>query len=461
MKRFAPSPVVVAGLLGFVVAFVLPSSWLYVAPKKTARETAGVQYACPMACVIMDALPADEKCPVCGMELAPVSTRETLDEHEQFMVGLQGAKLRRGPLVKELELLGEVAFDESRLFEVTARSMGWVESLPVSTTWQPVSAGEVLFELYSPDVYQAQEELLVAHRSSEAELVASARQRLRLLGVGDRDIEDVEKDGRARRRIPFRSPRDGVVIRRHVAEGASVKAGASVLTIADLAKVWIELEVFEVDLAWLQVGTSVELSAETSDRRFEAEVVFIDPTVDRRSRVSHVRLEIDNEFETTSGTWRFLPGERIDASARVALQSMDLGLETSSDGVLAVPRAAVLRTGSRDVVYVLYEDRGAAGRHYEIDPANPPKMVGFELVEVELGPLARRGDVEAREEVYPVRRVRPGTGGDAIRELRAGMVIATNGTLLLDSQAQLSGRPSSLFPSGRMSMPSGDTHAGH
>ena len=416
-------------LAGGLVAFVLPHSWLFVSEDAEMQaghaHGTGVQYACPMFCVMMDALPADRRCPVCGMEMTKVSAENRLNRTERDMVGLQFETVVQRALSRRIRVVGEVDYDESRLARITTRVSGWIEEVWVDATWSAVEKGDKLAAIYAPDLYAAQQEYLIS-LSGAAGLRGSAERRLRLLGIGKEEIRRIRESGEPAETLVLRAPRAGVVIDRQVVEGAAVARGAQLYALADLSRVWVQAEVFERDLPWVRKGQVVRLRSEGTAESFEGQVAFVDPALDRRTRTARVRIEVDNP-EAADGTRRLRIGQRVDA-----------WIESPLEPALALPHSAVLRTGERTVVYKLVDENGN-----DPDPTLLPDPVYYELVEVQVGP--RSGD-----SYYPL----------ISGELETGSVVVTQGNLLLDSQAQLSGTPSLLFPSGSRAAPA-DPHAGH
>ncbi len=451
-------------VLGLAVGFVLPDRWLFDGvTAESAPSGAGTQYACPMFCVVEKTLPPDGKCSVCGMELAAISSAPTIDRHERAMIGLEPARIRALPLVREVRLFGEVDYDDTRIVAVSARADGWLERVDARATWTDVNEGDPLFALYSPALFEAQQEFL-SLRNADATLRDSAVERLRLLGLDRREIDAIADAGAPQRTLTYRAPRAGTIVRRRAVEGAAVKQGQEIYAIADLDRVWLQMEAFESDLPLLRPGVEVRITADVhrADEPVErtGRIAFVDPVVDPRARTVRVRVEMDNP--RTDGRYALLPGQRVVGVARLPLGADEPDGEPVP--TLAIPRDAILRTGERTIVYVLHGMTDEGAPDYAIDADALPDTLGYELVEVALGPLARRADAETREDYYPLVRVvppPPGEGNDLrLRRLRAGHVIARHGALLLDSQAQLAGRPSLRFPTGRDGAPA-DPHANH
>lgn len=423
-KRIA----IAAGLLaGLLVGFLLPSRWIFLPERGPGRaHGAGEQsFACPMFCVVVHEMPEDRRCPVCGMELSPIAGQSALNVAERRMAGVQAGRLRRLELERSLRAVGEVDFDETRLARITTRVGGWLEKVWADTTWMAVEKGQPLASIYSPELYAAQKDYLVATGS----LRDSARRKLGLFGISDEEIEKLDRTREVAEALVLRAPRDGFVAERHALEGAAVKQGETLYAIADLSRVWVQTEIFERELASVREGQEVRLEVEGRAESLSGKVAFIDPAIDRHTRTARVRIEVDNE----RGLLRI--GQRVDAWIEAPVAGTPL----------ALPRSAVLSTGERSVVYVLYTESDGK-RDYALDPKRLPDTVLYEMVTVKVGPLATRGE----EEFYPLLE----------GPLEEGMVIVTKGNLLLDSQAQLSGKPSLLFPQGSRDT-GGDPHAGH
>jgi membrane fusion protein, copper/silver efflux system len=213
-----------------------------------------------------------------------------------------------------------------------------------------VRRGQPLAELYSPEVLAAEEELLVARRlgatlgasdvpgvpAPAADLLAAARRRLLLLGVGEDEVERVLRDGRARRTVTLRAPASGVVLEKRVTEGQAVAAGEPLYTVADLGSVWVEAELRGGDAAGVAEGAAadVELAA-SPGRALKGRVAYVQPTLDAATRTVRARVVVANsDGRLRPGTYATV---RFSAPARRAL---------------TVPASAVVRTGDRSLVFV-------------------------------------------------------------------------------------------------------------
>ncbi|MHC4933849.1 MAG: efflux RND transporter periplasmic adaptor subunit, partial [Planctomycetota bacterium] len=310
---------------GLLVGFVLPSRWVFVKdPVRVSHEEGAApgQFACPMFCVVMEALPEDGKCPVCGMELTVVTGESALSESDRRMIGLQVEVLGRLPLERSVRVVGEVDYDETRLSRITTRTAGWLQKVWADTTWTAVEKGGKLASIYAPELYQAQREYVDSLQAEggnfDAFLQQAAERRLRLLGIGDEEIAALRSSRKVHDALILRAPRDGVIVEKNAVEGASVKEGELLYALADLSQVWVQAEVFEQDLVWVRPGQKVHLETAGRPERIVGRVAFIDPAIDRQSRTARVRIEVPNP-KAGDGSRLLRIGQRVDATFRARL----------------------------------------------------------------------------------------------------------------------------------------------
>ncbi|RIK73953.1 MAG: RND transporter [Planctomycetota bacterium] len=276
-----------------------------------AADAADTEYYCPMHPTVvrpgLEPNGAVPNCPICGMPLskrkkgeAPklpegVLARVQLSPHRVQLAGVETVEATYMPLVKEIRTVGYVGYDESRLAEIVARVSGYVESLHVDKTFASVDEGQPLAEVYSPDLYSGVQELLLAQKHGAGDLLASARRRLKLLGVDDAEIDQALEANDPASRLLIRSPLAGQVIEKNVTQGASIEQGAVLFKVADLSTVWIEADVFERDLPLISQGQQIEAVVDAaSDRTFSGEVSVIYPEVNAQSRTGRIRVTVDN-----------------------------------------------------------------------------------------------------------------------------------------------------------------------
>lgn len=276
------------------------------------------------------------------------AVRLTAAQLRTFGVTFGTAEVR--PLTAGVRTTGNVTVDETRVAQVAPKIGGFVERLYVATTGQPVRRGQPMLDLYSPELVAAQEELLVARRldrtlgesgvpgvpSSAGDLLAAARRRLRLLDISDAQIDDVLHTGRVRRALTLYAPVSGVVTEKTVLQGQATQPGEALYTVADLGRVWVDVQLRESDAGSVRPGTTADLElAAYPGRTFSGRVAYVYPTLQEASRTLRARVEVPNP----AGLLK--PG--MYATVR---------LTTPGQAALTVPASAVIRTGDRNVVFV-------------------------------------------------------------------------------------------------------------
>ncbi len=278
---------------------------------QAVAAAAGTEYYCPMhPTVIRPGLEpngAVPSCPICGMPLSKrkkgevaalpegVTARVQLSPERVRLAGIETVSASYMPLTKEIRTVGYVAYDERRLSEIVTRVSGYLEKLYIDNTFVTVKEGEPLAEIYSPELYSSVQELLLAQKHGANDLIASSRQRLKLLGISDKEIDDALAGNSDRPRLLIRSPQSGQVVEKNVVEGASLQAGATLFKIAGLSDVWIEADVFERDLSFLHEGQQVEATVEAfRGKVFAGKISLIYPELNAETRTSRVRVSVAN-----------------------------------------------------------------------------------------------------------------------------------------------------------------------
>jgi Cu(I)/Ag(I) efflux system membrane fusion protein len=326
----------------------------------------------------------------------------------------------RESLTQTVRAVATVVPDESRISHVHTRVAGWIEHLDVNTTGEVVRAGQPLAHIFSQELLSSQTEYLSARRNTSASgissaVIASGRTRLGVLGMTAAEIDEIERTGEPKRLVTVVAPRSGVVVNRGVTVGTSVDPSTTLLTIADLSRVWVLAEVPEASIPGVRVGTVARLDFPASSRPpFPARVDFVYPTLTERTRTLRVRLSAGN----SGGMLR--PGLYGTAV-----------FEAAGQNVITVPRDAVVDTGLQQHVFVAVGDR--------FEPR--PVTVGTQLAD--------------RVEI--------------LEGLREGEQIVAAGVFLLDSESRLratggAGGHQHGTPAGSQQAPAKpktDPHAGH
>jgi Cu(I)/Ag(I) efflux system membrane fusion protein len=238
---------------------------------------------------------------------------------------------------RSVRATGILQFDERRLVTVTTRVSGWLEHLAVAATGEPVKRGQVLAEIYSPDMVASENEYLVAARMGSAIGAASA-ERLRALDIPADEIARLRRSGRAARRIAVVAQADGVVIDKPVQEGMRVDAGAALYKTADLSEMWLIAQVQEQDLGAILPGERARATfVAFPGRKFEGRVDFIYPALSAETRTARVRIVLPNP----------------DGALRAAMfANVQIDAPVAGGPVLSVPNSAVLDSGTRQIVLV-------------------------------------------------------------------------------------------------------------
>jgi len=308
-------------------------------------------YTCPMHASIRSAKPGH--CPICGMNLVAVTQDElrtgtiTLSAERRQEIGVRTAPAEVKPIHKTLRAAGRITYDETGLAEVSAKVGGWIVTLYADATGMKVNRGAPLFTMYSPDLYSAQEEYLTALKSQTAArqspapdradyLVEAARNRLRLLDVSEKQLQQIAELEKPIKDLPFLSPVSGYIIEKNVVAGASVEPKAVLFRIADLDRVWIEAEFYSAELELVKVGAEAMVSFPyLPGQHVVGNVSYVYPYLDPNSRTGRVRVELANHGLEL----------KPDMYVNVELQ-VDLGNR------LIVPKTAVLPAGERQFVFL-------------------------------------------------------------------------------------------------------------
>jgi Cu(I)/Ag(I) efflux system membrane fusion protein len=376
-------------------------------------------YTCSMHPFIIKDKPGT--CPICGMELikkidsAPAAGAAQTPEQKQqaemlghvslsptqrVMANVATIEAQNGTLNKEINAVGIVQYDQTRQAKVTAWIAGRLDKLNVNAVGAFVSKDKPVAEVYSPDLVATQQEYLLAIKSRDQlknstipsisqngeGLVASARQRLLLFGVKESQILELERAGKPNIRLPIYTPLSGVVIEKMVQQGQYVNTGEVLFNIADLSRVWVEIDVFENEVPYVRVGQQVEIRSSADQHvRTSGRISFVYPFHDPKTHTVKARVEMANPGSLLK------PDMFVNAIIKIPLVK----------GIV-IPVTAVIDTGKRQVVWI----------------ETAPGM--FEPRDVQVG-----------ERVDDKLQILSG--------LKAGDKVAVSGGYLIDSESQLKG----------------------
>lgn len=305
-------------------------------------------------------------CPICGMDLVETSAAPAHDEGGavavdtalQQRLGVRLATVETQSLSRELHTYGTVAIDETTRYDVSPKVEGWIRKLHVAAEGQPVRAGQVLYEIYSPELVQRQREYieLLQRRDrllesmtemsgQNAQMAASlARERVRArekfanADIDEQTLKTLEQGRRVLEVVAVRAPKSGFVTRIGAREGAYVTPMVNLLSVADSARVWIDIALYPDQLAWIREGDEATVTLPHGDRPpLTGRLTFASPLVEAASRTARARLAVNNAG--------LRPGAWVDVSIAARPQN-----------VLAIPRSAVIRTGRGDRVMLARGD---------------------------------------------------------------------------------------------------------
>lgn len=384
------------------------------------KATQGKQlYTCSMHPFIIKDKPGT--CPICGMELIKKIDNASADgagqtpeqkqvdqmlghvsmsANQRIMANVTTIVAREQALDKEINAVGIVQFDQSRQAKVTAWIAGRIDKLNVDTVGAQVSKDKPVAEIFSPELLETQEEYLLAVKSRDVfkkssipsisrngdGLVASAKQRLMLYGVKESQISELEKAGKPNIRLPIYTPLSGIVIEKMVQQGQYINTGEVLFNIADLSKVWVEIDVFENEVPYVHVGQQVEIRSTIEHGALSnGTISFVYPFHDPKTHTVKARVEMPNPG------YMLKPDMFVNAIIRVPLMK----------GIV-IPVTALIDTGKRQLVWV------------EASPG-----------------MFEPRDVKAGERVDDKAQILSG--------IKAGDKIAVSGSYLIDSESQLQG----------------------
>jgi Cu(I)/Ag(I) efflux system membrane fusion protein len=469
--------IIVLVVAAFIVGYIVRGSGTEVKEKaKHAyihEEQGGLQkqtwWTCSMHPQIRQPKPG--KCPICFMDLIPVSLtggdigerQISLSQEAIKLMEIETSAVERKFVAAEIRMVGKIDYDESRVKYITAWVPGRIDRLYVDYTGVTVNMGDHMVYLYSPELLSAQAELLQAAKAAEnirpgtSELInrsilatlEAAREKLRLLGLTQEQIAEIEKTAEPVDHLTIYAPIGGVVIHKNATEGMYVQTGTKIYTIADLSRLWVKLDAYESDMMWVRYGQEVEFQTEAYPGQvFKGTISFIAPVLNARTRTVKLRVNVENPDgklkpemfvravvrarvaqggqvmdKAMSGKWicPMHPDVVKETAGSCDICGMDLvtteslgyvKVDTPKEAPLVIPASAPLITGTRAVVYV------------QLPETEKPTYEGREVI---LGPRA---------------------GGYYIVEsgLAEGEVVVTNGNFKIDSALQIQAKPSMMNP---------------
>ncbi|KZN66793.1 efflux RND transporter periplasmic adaptor subunit [Pseudoalteromonas luteoviolacea] len=284
-----------------------------------------------------------------GMDLVPVygesqandsagSGVVTISPHVENNLGVRTALVKSMRLHTEITTVGYVGYDEDKLVHIHPRVEGWIDKLYIKSMGERVEQGQPLYELYSPELVNAQKEVLVALKQSDQQLISAARKRLKALKMSPKFIEHLVRTKEVSQTVTFYAPQSGVVENLNIREGFYVQPDTTMMSIGQLQQVWVEAEVFEREAALVKAGLPVKMELDyLPGKTWQGEVDYVYPSLDAQNRTLRVRLRFDNQDLAL----------KPNMFAQVSIHSDPI------DDVVTVPKEAVIRTGQQDRVVLV------------------------------------------------------------------------------------------------------------
>lgn len=280
-----------------------------------------------------------------GMDLVPVYEDEEGDSGSTVKIdptvvnnlGVRTATAKKGPLWRKINSVGYIDYDETKISHVHLRTKGWVEKLNVKAVGERVKKDDLLFELYSPELVNGQEEYLQAFSTNNLGLIRASRERLRSLGLTVKQIDNLKSTKKVKELIQIHSPQNGVISELNIREGMHVMPATVIMSIVDLGEVWLIADVFEQQASWVRLGLSAEASLPyLPGQMFKGKVDFIYPDLEPKTRSLRVRLKFDN------------PGEKLKPNMFAHVNIFG----GAKKDVIAIPKEALIRSGQSERVII-------------------------------------------------------------------------------------------------------------
>ncbi|MGD9947018.1 MAG: efflux RND transporter periplasmic adaptor subunit [Desulfobulbus sp.] len=323
----------------------------------TSAHEHKVQYTCSMHPFIIRDEPGS--CPICGMALTPLKGGESGGQSEEGIkidpITQQNMGVRTAPVVKRnlehtIRTVGLVAMADDRQYSVNSKIEGWIEQLYVDQLGQPVSKGQPLLSIYSPELVAAQQEYLLALTNRKrlgespfreiatgsARLLEAARTRLSYWDISPEQLKMLERTGKPSKTLTLYSDHRGIVTRKKVLQGARIMAGEELLQIADLSTLWVNADIYEYELEWIQVGQKAEVDLPMLGQAISGRIDYLYPYLENATRTVKARIVINNP----------------ELALRPAMFANVRIVAKTASSILTIPATALLNSGNEQTVFV-------------------------------------------------------------------------------------------------------------
>jgi Cu(I)/Ag(I) efflux system membrane fusion protein len=465
--------VVVTFLAGYFFHGLLQQSHSdqeYIHTEEQATEQAPTIWTCSMHPQIRQPKPG--KCPICFMDLIPVTAEEgeigerqiAFSQEALKLMEIQTTPVQRKFVEAEIRMVGKVDYDETRVKNITAWVPGRIDRLYVDFTGITVKKGDHMVDLYSPELISAQAELLQALKAADSiknnssdlmkrttfATLEAARDKLQLLGLARTQIDKIESAGEPVTHITIYSPMGGIVINKQATEGMYVNTGTPIYTLADLSNLWVKLDAYESDLPWIRYGQQVEFSTEAYPGQiFKGKISFRDPILNTKTRTVKVRINVDN------ADGKLKPGMFVRGvlRAKVAQGGTVMNPEMAGKWICPMhPSIVKEQPGTCDICGMdlvttesLFAIANEPNEPPLVIPATAPLITGKRAVVYVRVPNTEKPTFEGREVILGPRAADYYLVKEGLSE---GEIVVTNGNFKIDSALQIQAKPSMMSADG-------------
>ena len=337
-------------------------------------------------------------CPICGMALIPADGAQnaldpytiSLDEASVKLAGIETRKVQKQTASYDIQLNGQLKYDETKNYSQTSHFSGRTEKLYVSYDGESVAKGKKIARIYSPELIRMQKELFDAKDNLPANLYKATQKRFSFFKISEKQLDLIIKEGKIIEYFDIYADYNGIITKMIKKEGDYIKKGEILYKLSSINKVWADLEAFENDLKLIKTGNRTEISIDALNKKLKGKISYIDPFIDPVKRFARVRVELENNDNNLK--------PNLFVKARIK--------GTSNKNVFIIPSTSVMWTGNESIVYIKSKE-------------------GYSLNKVTI--YARSGNF------YLINK-----------GLKEGDEVVVNGTFTLDAAAQLSGKYSMM-----------------
>jgi len=307
-------------------------------------------FVCPMHSQIIKNAPGN--CPICGMDLIakkvdlkPITTPEVNISADIIQkLGIRTSQAKQRKLVKTIKTVGYILYNEHQLKTISVKTDGWIENLSIRRLGLSVQKGQLMLELYSPEFIRVQKEFIKARKKDNSGILRKYDQRnesieprdqLRYMQVPESMMNEIARRGKPKHRLPIYAPMQGIIVAHNIHKHKFVEEDEPMMVIADLSTVWVEANIYEHQLEWIKRGLLSEIKVKSlPGKKFKAQLTYIYPELDSRTRTLKVRMLVANPD-------------------RLLIPNMFAEVHVFSEAknnVLTLPREALIVTGQRESV---------------------------------------------------------------------------------------------------------------